>query len=326
MWVVYLKMPTLTKKRFCVTRFRGHGELSDDLFNNENIARAVWQTERCPNTQRVHIQAYVETKTAMTFNQFQSRVFKANLRESLGSPWQNYEYCTKQESQLLSEGDVLYPKGQIGEFQEPRRHRRSRLPELVEDAKEGKSLYEIMDKYGPEFLRHCNGIATMVDMYRQRERPKSRGVRVVCLYGPTGVGKSYLAREILNHFHGDNWAVPTPPGEKGRHWLGCMVGRKGMLIEEMDSGMFSYRTFLQWTDVWTHQTEVRNLRGGGFADWETVVITTNVHPRHWFPSHQYGPIGRRLSHLLEWNTNTNPEGAQWMSDLADWKAFPLRLP
>ena len=60
---------------------------------------ACCQRERCPDTKRLHVQAYIGFPDAKTFTKMQ-KLFKGAHIEPAKSPLDAWAYCTKEETRV----------------------------------------------------------------------------------------------------------------------------------------------------------------------------------------------------------------------------------
>lgn len=82
---------------------------------HESVRRAIVQKEKCPDTEKIHYQGFMELKSSMRFGGIKTilRCDSAHLEKRKGTPLQAWEYCAKEESRV--EGPWQYgdpPKGQ----------------------------------------------------------------------------------------------------------------------------------------------------------------------------------------------------------------------
>lgn len=311
--------------RWTVTVHAAHcegGELDDVIFRKmrDYTKCYVYQEEECPETGRRHLQGYFELMVRKTLAWVKANFGNAHYVAAKGTKWQNYQYCTKEESHV--EGGM---RGEMGDFIEPRaeQRRKSKLPDLVKELEDGKSLEQVAIEYPVEFLRHCNGIRQLANIYDSKRFEPVRKMRFIILEGPSGCGKSYFARSWLTWNYGHlGWhQILTPKGASSVHWTDGAQGKRAILIEEMDKDQFNFREFLKWTDVYTHQTQIKG--GSMMAKWEAVIVTTNKPMNCWFPDEaDLTPLERRVTERLCWETlKDGHPGAQYIGDILNFKEY-----
>lgn len=136
---------------------------------------------------------------------------------------------------------------------------------------------DVVIRYYGNLRRIANDSAVLVE----RE-----SVRCVCYYGPSGVGKSFRARnEAIGKIYTKD---PT-----SRWWDGYS-GESTVIVDEY-SGGFPMSSLLRWTDKYPCRVEVK---GGSVPLHATLIIfTCNMHPDEWYPDclpHHKAAIRRRI--------------------------------
>lgn len=124
---------------------------SEPSIDTKKVAFYVYQKEKCPKTEKIHWQGYMELKKRCTLNTIKQKIFnddKIHIEERKGSQKQNITYCTKKESQI--ENPVFFgtPKEQ---------GHRSDLDEIARLAPT-TSVRTLIEKYKGNALRHINMI------------------------------------------------------------------------------------------------------------------------------------------------------------------------
>lgn len=72
-------------------------------FNQRRIVYLVGQLERSPTTGKRHVQAYVVFKCPQSLSAVKRLLPTAHLEMARGSPIQNKEYCSKQETRIATD-------------------------------------------------------------------------------------------------------------------------------------------------------------------------------------------------------------------------------
>lgn len=163
----------------------------------------------------------------------------------------------------------------------------------VKMAKEGK-----MDEIIPEHqLRYYKTIKSI--QADHKIKPKNLNWSVtpnVWIYGPTGTGKSFLARRM---FEDDFYAKIA-----SNKWWDKYVGQKNVLIEDFDQSHAYQAYYLKiWADRYAFPVEIKN--GADFIRPERIIVTSNYSIREIFHNKQdYEPLERRFKQLHKadpWN-------------------------
>lgn len=169
---------------------------------------SVGQMERCPKTNRLHLQLFVQMKTRMRWptvyreivgflelapqGSFACVYKRPHVEKAKGTPQQNVDYVTKAESRIL---DPIH----LGTIDLGRRQgKRTDCHRALELIKEKKSIPEILEEV-PSMLRYVNNVSCVSDMLKPK---KSWPTMFVWLIGPAGIGKSLCARYIGSKLFG----------------------------------------------------------------------------------------------------------------------------
>lgn len=132
-------------------------------------------------------------------------------------------------------------------------------------AKEGR----LDDLPADIFVQHYRTLRTISADY---SKPVGLVRRVVVYWGPTGVGKSRRAWELAGVD-----AYPKDPNTK--FWDGYR-GHKTVVIDEF-RGVINISNILRWFDRYPVLVEIKGSATVFSA--ETIYVTSNLHPRDWYP-------------------------------------------
>lgn len=81
--------------------------LKGDFMENPIIKYGFFGRETCPSTQRKHAQGFMVFTRPLRLNQIKSMVHgRAHWEKANGSPKQNWNYCTKQDKEPFTFGDI----------------------------------------------------------------------------------------------------------------------------------------------------------------------------------------------------------------------------
>ena len=105
-----------------------------------------------------------------------------------------------------------------------------------------------------------------------QKSPAIRDVEVICIQGPTGIGKTHWVFEN----YPDTLRVSY--GNSGP-WFQGYDGQKSILIDEY-KGQFRLQTLLQVLDKYPFQVEQKGT--SCWALWTKVFITCNSTPEEWY--------------------------------------------
>ena len=132
-------------------------------------------------------------------------------------------------------------------------------------AKSGR-LDDIPDEL---FIKHYRTFRTISADYSQ---PVGTVRRVVVYWGPTGVGKSRRAWELAG-----SDAYPKDPNTK--FWDGYRA-HKNVVFDEF-RGLINISNLLRWFDRYPVLVEIKGSSTVFCA--EVIYVTSNLHPRDWYP-------------------------------------------
>lgn len=316
-------MPSGYYTRFRVTCFHyPPDEIKlTSLLDARWISKAAMQEEKCPDTGRLHMQAYFESNVRLTFTRLQSKLSEfgwlgVSTRTADASSWVNYRYCTKEDSHT---GRFRLVKGT---FVRPRRAEEgkgeSALSRMAADIKAGRGLRYIASEHLQAFLRHSSGVPTAISLLSaDREGSDRYKIGCIILTGVTGTGKSWWARQYAAWRKQDIFAAILPDTASGRPWFDGYRGERVLLIDDLNSDrdgrlVLSRGRLLRLLDFYPLQIDCK----GSFvwAQWDTIIITSNYSPESLFGNDD--ALMRRMTRIVNVNQR---------EDLPDFKVdIPFR--
>jgi len=259
-------MPSLNRgTHWCWTSFE---EKWKPNFDEKAMRFMVYQKEKCPKTGKIHYQGYIQfllkqtLKSAKTFLNPTVHLEKANA-----DPLANIAYCTKTETRV--EGPWKF--GEVCKERE-----RTDLKTAAALAIENK-----FSQINPEvFVKFHKGLGALRLLHN---KPQIREVKVTVIWGPTGVGKSHKANDMLPDAY---WKPPGP-------WWDGYDGEEQVVIDEFDPEGHNVSDVLRWLDKWPLRVPVK----GGFVPYcaREIVVTSHFNPKQWYP--------KRLDEVLRRITN-----------------------
>lgn len=257
----------------CWTMFNHEDKLVDLRVYAAECKYMVWGREVCPTTGRIHLQGYTSFKNPQSMGEFAKR-FQCHTLKAKGSALQNRVYCTKD--------------GQFEEFGEiPKQGRRTDWEDAVEMVQEGEKVVDVIERF-PHMVPN---IRALDNMRERRLLPLHREVSVYVIWGSSGIGKTRYAYEK----YPDLFPKPTPK-QSGTWWNGY-DGQKVVLFDDF-YGEHIYSDLLRVLDRYPYSAPIC---GGGYvwAQWDTVIITSNKHPREWYRFGLTPALRRRLTKIVE---------------------------
>lgn len=227
--------------------------LANDL--PQGISYLVFQMEKCPESGRIHIQGYAETKNGKTLSGWK----KALKNESLhvegrkGSAEQAAAYCKKDESR---ERDPV-EKGEIS-----KQGARSDLAEAAQAIAAGASMLEIATLFPTQMIRYHGGLRAYKNALNA---PKLRQrMHTFWISGPSGIGKTLWAKKMYPNAY---WMM-----DHDKAWADGYDGQEAVVLDEF-MGLVPRNLILNIMD----DTKVQLPVKGGFASLQcrVLVITSN---------------------------------------------------
>lgn len=223
---------------------------------NSDMRYLVYQQEKSPTTGRLHWQGYMQLKKKARMQSAKKTLGdeKAHMELAKGTPSQNKDYCTKEESRIGGPWEFGEMKGQGA---------RTDLTTAGKLALEGK-WEEIPDA---TLIRYAKGLEKLVTI---RKKPQVREMSVEIIWGPTGTGKSHMANE----------KAPEAYWKPSGMWWDGYKGEKTVVIDEFDPEKHNVNDVLHWMDKWPVSVPIK----GGFVPYECekLIITSHFDPNLWY--------------------------------------------
>lgn len=169
--------------RFCFTWFNYGKDDTDFLvtLGKDKIDFLIFGYEVCPETGRKHLQGYVETANGKVMRKF--AVIKMldrkcaaknctdsslSMKECNGSKAQNIKYCAK----CPTKDPSVPEKDQVFLIEHRERGKgcngNAEFLAIMEDAKKGKSLTDIVVEYPEVAIKHFNGLKAVAEITQEK--------------------------------------------------------------------------------------------------------------------------------------------------------------
>lgn len=294
-------------RRWCFTYFwvedREEKDCTADapLFikDHERIKYAVWQLERCPETRRLHLQGYIEFNSPRRLLAVKTIIGdpRVSLMQSNGTRAHNIAYCTKLESRV--EGPWYI---QVGD--EPQPGKRNDLHVAAAGIRDGASLESIMEESPHLLVRYARGFQTLIGIRDQQLSRNWRTLRVFVYYGDAGTGKTRKAIEDA----GEDYYI-LDQGE--RVWFDGYSNQKTLIIDDF-YGWIKYGMLLRILDGYQYRCEIKG--SFAWAQWTTVVLTSNKRPSEWYQTGLTPALERRINEVRHFTM----EESSLIDNKSDW--------
>lgn len=279
-------------KNWCFTAFK-YERLREIIGEEvpEGVSYIVGQVESCPETGRLHVQGFVQFVKRRSMRQVKQFFGDDNprLKAIDGTAEENRTYCTKEETRIAdSEGGWSFELGTLISKGE-----RRDLADMGSAALLGESLLSIAESNTASFIRYHGGISRIRQLGQRRRTREFRRVKVFVLWGDSGSGKSALARLY------DEELFSLSCSGDHRLVFDGYEGEKTLLIDDF-YGNIKYQFLLNLLDG--HQIQLPCRYANAYAEYDTVILTSNVPPDEWyqglFPSGMSVALKRRVTEVF----------------------------
>lgn len=262
---------------------------------------AVWGFEICPDTGRPHLQGYIHWENKRSIGKFSTDFGNCRVAKPDGTARQNREYCLKIRSKDKKPNEKFEEYGTM-----PTQGHRTDWEKAVNDIRNGESIEDVITAQ-PQLLPCQRALREFKSMML---KPNHRSINVVVLWGKGGTGKTRWAFDN----YPDLYKKPT-----GDWWDGYS-GQKTILLDDY-YGYIKYHDLLTVLDRYPLNLPYK----GGFiwAQYDTVIITSNKHPADWYQKLWGWPLRRRLDKIIEVSVidgETHYEAEDFPASEAAWRA------
>jgi len=283
-----------------------------DRHEETGLVYFLVSVEKAPTSGKIHLQGFVCLSKRTTLPTMK-RLFsdKAHWEVMRGTVGENYTYCTKEQTHLAGPWDFgTMPAGKGS---------RSDLKGIYDMVKEKKSSLEMLETTDGKAARFEKQINYIRFVLNEKDSDRqSTGVRVIVLYGKTDIGKTYQA--VNNYGAGDYHLQECPSHKDQRIWFNGYISQRKLILDDFSGDFVQFRYLLRLLDKYKLKVEYKG--GFSWALWDTVVITTNVHPSQWYTGVDVSPLRRRISEirycidretyqLMDWDEHTIGDIERW---------------
>nr|AQU11728.1 replication protein [Cruciviridae sp.] len=297
-----------TSKSWCITSHLVNAPVFDEKVHQ----LMVYQQEKGINPGKgqdgLHWQIYVKMLKTSGYRAVQKSLCKTeeykqlNCNIAVGSPKQNRDYCSKSSTKV---GKTF----EFGNWPETGQGARNDIRAAGALAKEGKFKEIELDM----LVKYHGGLDRVHREYFRTGMPYPRNVEV--RWGAAGFGKTYGAAQDYN-FEASLIKGLCTGKEKTPWFNGYNRGDEVAIIDDFDWENFPIGTLLDILDSYICQVQVK----GGFVPWmpKTIIITSTVNPKDWYPGRRQPEVLRRINlitHITEhWRIRLAKEVAKEVVD------------
>nr|WAE42687.1 MAG: replication associated protein [Cressdnaviricota sp.] len=256
------------------------------IWDPDEMIYMVGQREKAPTTGTEHVHAYIVFKCRKAFKTIKawSKVhFPVEPRIDVcnGNEEQNKNYVTKADDRIAGPwefGTYDINRGVVGH--------RTDLDDVFSMIKAGKTFKQIAEAHPSDAIRYTSNIQNTM-MSIQELPPVQRDVKVVTLWGVTGVGKTH---RIMMRYPDIYQVIP------GRDPWGNYQGETEILFDEFEEDKWTIQQMNRFLDKWRCKLDSRYH--DRYARWTTVFICANSDPQGWYIREKNGMIIQSLQRRL----------------------------
>jgi len=246
---------------WCFTLYGDYDDAKDDdpvcLYDSSQMEYIVYQLERCPKTQKLHIQGFVSYLKQLRMKKAKELIHStAHMEPARGTHKQASDYCKKSDTSV--KGPWEYGTPPVG------KGARTDLKTAVTAIKEGKSIQTVASENPVTFVHYSKGLIALRSQLFPS--PAWRDLNVTWLWGTTGIGKTRAAYTFDPNLY--KAIMPC------QWWDG--YDRQTTVLFDDFYGQVKCSDMLNLLDGYKLQLPFK----GGFtwAHWTKVFITSNVPP------------------------------------------------
>lgn len=263
-----------------------------------DVEYMVYGREIAPSTRTPHLQGFVVFKGRKYMSWIKSHTTeRIHLEIARGSTQQNVDYCTK-EGDVWTTGDC--PRDPQEEASLASKRKWDAAKEAAREGRFEDIPSDLWIRYRRSFEQEYQDQKTT-----QYELEGELHDHFLWIYGPTGTGKSHLAREIARFIE----PREQPFLKLVNKWWTGYRGESVVIIEEMPNELNSFQisNLKQWLDKWPFAAETK---GGQFTSLRPpyVIITSNCNPASLFTEEDLAPIRRKVMFFNKTHRSTQ---LQW---------------
>lgn len=286
---------TVKARRYIFTYFPSESEDAELWTALPDGFRFIcWQEESCPETGRRHLQGYIELKSPQRLNWVKRSMGcdHMHLEKCSGSRQQCIAYCEKEDSRISG-------PWRIGDLSGGGQGCRTDLQGLARAIMAGDGMEEIADREPEQVIRYSRGIRELISVRDAKLSRKFRTVQVYIWYGTAGAGKT---RRCWEECGPELFILDQSSG--GALWFDGYAGEDVLLLDDF-YGWIKWGFFLRMLDGYPLRLPIKGSHA--WAQWTTVVITSNAAPNTWYEKGMTKSFWRRITKIEYMSLDENDE-------------------
>lgn len=265
-----------------------HVQKLRDLFNPDGanqVQYIVWGYEIAPTTGTKHLQGYVHWRKKIRFNQVKSLLpGSPNIQAANGSPAQNRDYCSKQESKDPDKDPPFEEWGDV-----PTQGKRTDLHGAIELVKSGKRLRDVASEYPAAVVKFYRGLRVLQSFQPEETRTLPR---LQVFWGETRAGKSFLCRR----YAGERFELSDIYNHRGGKWWDHYDGQKCIIFNDFTGQDMSVK---EWNKVFDEEPHLVETKGGStWLEFKDCYISSNFPPSMWWPNVSIGRMRSAIKRIF----------------------------
>jgi len=238
--------------------------------------------EICPDTGTPHLQGYVSHDEKKSLNAFQRYIWpekKFHMTITSGTGIQNKTYCSKPQTKDPAHTPNFEEFGNL-----PAQGSRTDYAAALAQINSGTPVEEVVDSQP-----HLLPMIRAIESYKLKKlKALKRQVEVIVLWGDAGSGKSRWAYDNYPNLYS------KPPSKQSGAYFDGYTGQDTLLLDDF-YGDIKYSDLLRVLDIYPYNAPVSGAHV--WAQWTTVIITSNKPPEEWY-SHGLTPALKRRLHKI----------------------------
>lgn len=265
--IMAAKQTSKAPARRWVFTLNNYGQFSEDAIKNYIIANCVYGVygrEVAPNTQTPHLQGFFAFKIRKRMNTIKRELSlpEIHLEKAISDVATNRKYCIKDGN--------FFEFGEIPKYKSGGTDMVQSTTEFIECMDTASSLNDYMRSHSKAWLLH--GHHMIGNYYQAATEVKRDGVLAIWIHGPTGVGKSHFANNLLTN------AYRKMPNTK---WWHRYHLEKEVIVDELNHDSVDVSYWNTWLDKYPCSVETKGNEMPLHAI--LFVLTSNFHPSEIFP-------------------------------------------
>ena len=149
---------------------------------------------------------------------------------------------------------------------------------LIKEGKKLKEIWDMGDDFSSKIVQYHKGLSIAYELSLPK-KDATRDVKVVVLYGKTGLGKTRMAKAYANQIKKDSYYF-LPAVDLGKTvWFDGYTDQETLIIDDF-AGTIGIDYILRLLDKYTMQLQIK----GGFTTgrWSNIVVTSNYPIEDWY--------------------------------------------